>query len=160
MPGESDQTKWVGIRPTDPAVAIPVTESTPLTNILTQKKAPAVADISAISGFYRKYELKSDVGAGNYTLTLYTVPATKIFIYQYVAVTALQDDVTSIMFGIYSTPTDFWWAQETYGTANVVLRKWPNILLDSNERITIRWNGCIATTDVQYWLMGYLMNKY
>lgn len=160
MPGESDQTKWVGIRPTDPAVAIPVTESTPLTNILTQKKAPAVADLSAISGFFRKYELKNDVGAGNYTLTLYTIPDGKMFMFQYVAVTALQDDVTSVMFGIWADGTQYWWEQETYGTANVVLRKWPYLLMNEAERVTIRWNGCIATTDVQYWLMGYLMDKY
>lgn len=38
MAGESDQTKWVGIRPVDPAENIPVTESAPLDSIKVEPK--------------------------------------------------------------------------------------------------------------------------
>lgn len=61
MAGEPDQTKWVGIRPTDPPEPIPVAvvfdpvsiqvEPKPGMDplpVLTQKKAPAVSDLQAI----------------------------------------------------------------------------------------------------------------
>lgn len=61
MAKEPDQTRWVGIRPTDPSENIPVTESDPLTDILvapsagdpefltlTKKRAPAISDLQAI----------------------------------------------------------------------------------------------------------------
>lgn len=37
---DHDETKWVGVRPTDPAIAIPVTESAPLTSILVSPLLP------------------------------------------------------------------------------------------------------------------------
>ena len=39
MAKEPDQTRWVGIRPTDPSEAIPVTESAPLTSIEVEPTA-------------------------------------------------------------------------------------------------------------------------
>ncbi len=48
MPGEADQTKWVGVRPTDPAETIPVSLSDPLGDINTKKAAPAISDLQAI----------------------------------------------------------------------------------------------------------------
>jgi len=58
---EPDQTKWRGIRPTNPPENIPVTESVPLTDILvapsagdpqfqtlTKKRAPAIGDLQAV----------------------------------------------------------------------------------------------------------------
>lgn len=44
MAKEPDQTRWVGIRPTDPSENIPVKESTPLTSIQVEPK-PGAADI-------------------------------------------------------------------------------------------------------------------
>ena len=43
MAKEPDQTRWVGIRPTDPAENIPVTESAPLTSVQVEPK-PGSAD--------------------------------------------------------------------------------------------------------------------
>lgn len=43
MAGENDQCRWVGIRPTNPPEAIPVTESSPLTS-LEVEPAPGSAD--------------------------------------------------------------------------------------------------------------------
>jgi len=43
MAKEPDQTRWVGIRPTDPAENIPVTESSPLTSIEVEP-TPGSAD--------------------------------------------------------------------------------------------------------------------
>ena len=39
MAGENDQTRWIGIRPTNPAENIPVTESAPLSSIEVEPKA-------------------------------------------------------------------------------------------------------------------------
>jgi len=41
MAGENDQTRWIGIRPTNPAENIPVTESAPLTAIQVEPKPGA-----------------------------------------------------------------------------------------------------------------------
>lgn len=41
MSPENDQTRWIGIRPTDPSEDIPVT---------TKKILPAIADLQAIKG--------------------------------------------------------------------------------------------------------------
>jgi len=41
MAKEPDQTRWVGIRPTDPAENIPVTESAPLTAIQVEPNQAA-----------------------------------------------------------------------------------------------------------------------
>jgi len=43
MAKEPDQTRWVGIRPTDPSEDIPTT---------TKKQAPAIADLQAIKEIY------------------------------------------------------------------------------------------------------------
>ena len=65
MSPENDQTRWIGIRPTNPAENIPVTESAPLEQIkveplavgtefktLTEKRSPAIADLQAIKETY------------------------------------------------------------------------------------------------------------
>jgi len=91
MAGENDQCKWVGIRPTNPAENIPVTESTPLTSILvsplaagtefktlTEKRSPAISDVQAISGIVSQYET-DDVAGGRFDITFGAVPAGEIW---------------------------------------------------------------------------------
>ncbi|KKK76551.1 hypothetical protein LCGC14_2862520 [marine sediment metagenome] len=94
MAGERDQTKWVGIRPTDPAVNIPVTESSPLTQIkveplvagtefktLTKKRSPAVADLQAIEAIVSEY-FTDDIAGGRFDISFSACPAGKIWVIQ------------------------------------------------------------------------------
>jgi hypothetical protein len=81
MPGEPDQTKWVGVRPTDPAVAIPVTESAPLTGLYTKKAAPAITDLQAIKAPLAVQVQAIGVDTSvSYTLDTGAVPAGEIWV--------------------------------------------------------------------------------
>ena len=86
MAGENDQTKWRGIRPTNPAENIPVTESAPLTDILvapsagspefltrTRKRAPAIADLQAVEDVILLEDDHIKVGVGHAYRDIYTV---------------------------------------------------------------------------------------
>lgn len=100
MAGESDQTKWVGVRPTDPAVVIPVTESAPLTNILTQKKAPAIADMQAIDAVLQFYDVQVLGAAGDYSVSTGVVPANKIWVATFIN-SSTNDDACLMMQRVY-----------------------------------------------------------
>jgi len=97
MAGENDQCKWVGIRPTNPAENIPVTESTPLTSILvsplaagtefktlTKKRTPAISDIQAIEDVISEYET-DDVTGGRFDHSFTACPAGKLWVIQAVS---------------------------------------------------------------------------
>lgn len=92
MAGESDQTKWVGVRPTDPAEAIPVEEQSPVTGVYTKKAPPAVADAQAIKGEVISEIVTNPGSGGDYNHEHPAVPAGEAWMIQIV----LSSDLTSI----------------------------------------------------------------
>jgi hypothetical protein len=72
MAKEPDQTKWVGIRPTDPSEDIPTT---------TKKLAPAVGDLQAIKDNYSELAYKANANCSvSYPLPLPAVPDGEIWV--------------------------------------------------------------------------------
>lgn len=195
MAKEPDQTRWVGVRPTDPAENIPVTESSPVTEVdvnpaagcdnfpvtesapltdiqvapsagnpqfetVTQKRAPAVADLQAIESFVRIYQYRADVGAPDYNHDIYTVPAGKIFLLNYIYAFCLQPDPTEIRFILKEGANDFVWYLEPYGAAWEYHRRTPNVLYNEDEIVRIRWIGTAALNDVGGGIFGHLIDRY
>jgi len=79
MAGENDETKWVGVRPTDPAETIPVEEQSPLT---TLPVSPAlgydpwpVEEQSPLTSI----EVEPTAGSGNFPVTE-SAPLTDILV--------------------------------------------------------------------------------
>jgi len=173
MAKESDQTRWVGVRPTDPSENIPVTESNPLTSIgvypfpilsefktLTRKRNPAIGDLQAVTGFVRFTEMKNNVGAPFYNHELYTVPAGKMFKLEFIQGMCWQADPTAISFCVVSGAVQYDWYYNAYGGAFEVHRQSLPIIYDENEIVRIWWNGTLATTDVSGTLFGHLLDRY
>ncbi len=146
MAGERDQTKWVGIRPTDPAVNIPVTESSPLTQIkveplvagtefktLTQKRSPALADVSAFGGIVSQYQTGT-VAGGRFDLTFGAVPAGVIW--KLTSITAM----CSIAFGTCEI--------RLYHGAEIHIIATPNVIA-----LTAVWGGELYIEEDDYILI-------
>lgn len=126
----------------------------------TVKAYPAVADLQAVESFIRKSEDKTNVGAPNYDHDLYTVPAGKIFVLEFLLAYCAQADPTNVSFRLRKGIVDYTFYYGTYGGA------WENhlwttpIKYNENEIVRIRWIGTLAGTDVNGTLFGYLINKY
>ena len=170
---EDDQTKWIGIRPTNPAENIPVTESAPLTSIQvepvpgcayqntnTRKITPAIADLQAPQQLVRQSLVANNVGAPNYDHDLYTVPAGKIFVLQFLNAYCEQIDPTSLAFIFRKGVVNYFFYWGLY-TAAWEYHIWSTALtLDEGEILRVRWNGTLAATDVHGAFAGYIIDKY
>jgi len=72
MAKEPDQTRWVGIRPTDPSEDIPTA---------TQKRAPAIADLQAIKLNYGQHvDIDPADCTVSFPIALTAVPAGEIWV--------------------------------------------------------------------------------
>ncbi len=151
MAGEGDQTKWVGIRPTDPAENIPV---------LTQKKGPAVGDLQAPSLFLRFQATIPNVGVNPYSHVLYTVPAGKMLMLNFIMGMCHQGTPTQVQFILQKGADDYIYYAVAYGGAFEVHTQFKNVLYDEDEKVIIRWLGIGATDDVLGSVFGYVMDKY
>lgn len=193
---EGDQTKWVGVRPTNPAEnipttesnplteininpapgmdALPVTESAPLTDILvapsaggplflteTEKRAPAIGDLQAVSGFVRFQEIVNNVGSTpQYDHVLYTVPSGKMFVLELISAYSWQAGPTNIYFVLKKGADIYIWYRAAYGGIGDTHVQRPNIWYDEDEIVIVRWAGIIATDDVWGCCFGHLVDKY
>ena len=170
---ENDQSKWVGIRPTNPAENIPVTESAPLASIKvsplvagtlfnteTQKRAPAAADLQAFHSFIRIQETKLNVGAPNYDHDVYTVPAGYIFVQQFLDAFCAQATPTMCDFSLRYIITDYVWLYNIYGGAWSHVTSITPIMYNGGEKVRVKWTTTLAGTDVFVLLFGYLIKKY
>jgi len=195
MAKEPDQTRWVGIRPTDPAENIPVTESAPLTAIqvepkpgsanfpvtestpitqvkvepvavgtyfktYTQKIAPAKADLQAFEALLRYQQVKSNVGAPNYTHALYTPPGGRLFVMDFLMGKCAQADPTNISFALRSGGVTYPFYSAAYGVAGEEHKWTDKMIFGEDEVIYIIWTGTLVTTDVTGLLFGYIVDKY
>jgi len=92
---ENDQTRWIGIRPTNPPETIPVSmaAATPCQpvepcaannpfNVITKKLTPAISDLSAIEEVY-KWEHYDTGYTGDINLDTGAVPAGKLWFMTY-----------------------------------------------------------------------------
>jgi len=70
MAKEGDQTKWVGIRPTDPSENIPVTESAPLTSIEVEPAAGSANFPVTESAPLTSIEVEPVAGSADFPVTL------------------------------------------------------------------------------------------
>lgn len=69
---ENDQTRWIGIRPVNPAENIPTT---------SKKLTPAIADLQAIKGIYQAYQIEISKNCSvEYTCNLPSVDAGEIWV--------------------------------------------------------------------------------
>lgn len=170
---EDDQSKWVGVRPTNPAENIPVTESAPLTDILvapsagapefltrTEKRLPAIADLQAIESFVRVYDRDVNVGAPNYNQDAYTVPAGKIFYQNMIVAWCEQADPTVIEIQVRSGITNYLYYSAPYGAANERHLFVSPLILNEGEICRVRWTGTLATTDTVVLVFGHIIDKY
>lgn len=173
MAGENDQTKWVGIRPTNPAEAIPVTVAgvpacTPvepcaagtLFKTTTRKLTPAVADLQAVSGFVRIYDVDLNVGAPNYMQDAYTVPAGKIFVMEYLMAMCAQADPTLIEFAVRLGIVNYRYYEAAYAGAWTRHDWKTGMIYNEGEIVRVIWTATLATTDCYVTVIGHLIDKY
>ena len=191
---ENDQTRWIGIRPTNPAENIPViieggalaaavaplpgcdpfpvTESAPLTTIqveplavgtefktLTEKRAPAIADLQAPETMVR-VATTTVAAAGNNTVTLYTVPAGKLFQMQCNIGMANSATPTNISLSIDRAGVDYPFYNVVYGAAWKIVTDTTPLLLNEGEKVVHTWAICGVGINLWDKLMGYLIDKY
>ncbi len=151
MAGEGDQTKWVGVRPTDPAEQIPVD---------TRKQSPAIGDLQAPSAFLRFFEHVPNVGGAPYDHLLYTVPAGKMLMLNFISGMCFQGTPTQIQFILQKGAVDYIYYAVAYGAAFEIHDQFKDVLYDEDEKVIIRWLAIGGTDDVNGSCFGYLMDKY
>jgi len=78
MSPENDQTRWIGVRPTNPPEIIPTAEQAHPTVYPTRKSTPAITDLQAAEEIIR-VDGSIVVAGGNEYYNVYTVPAGKIY---------------------------------------------------------------------------------
>ena len=150
MAKESDQTRWRGIRPTDPAEDIPTT---------TKKLAPAIADLQAPQSIVRASVVNTAV-AGNNLVTVYTVPAGKLFQMQCNQCLCDSAAPVNIVMHVDVAGEAFYFATPPYGGAwDIVLITIP-MLLNEGEIIKHNWIACTIGDTLWDKVMGYLIDKY
>lgn len=173
MAGENDQTKWRGIRPTNPAENIPVTESAPITEIdvnpaagcddfpvSTVKVLPAIADLQAVSGFVRIYDVDLNVGAPNYMQDAYTVPVGKIFVQEYLMAMCAQADPTLLEFAVRLGIVNYRYYEAAYAGA-WTRHDWKTpMIYDEGEKVRVIWTATLVGTDCYVTVIGHLLDKY
>ncbi|GAH85784.1 unnamed protein product [marine sediment metagenome] len=126
----------------------------------TVKAYPAVSDLQAISGFVRKVEKMTDVGAPNYDHDFYTVPAGRIFVMEMLSAYCWQATPTFVNFILRSGGVDYGFYLAAYGGA-FENHMWADpIKFDENEIVRIHWTTTLAATDVVASTFGYLIDKY
>ena len=86
MAKEPDQTRWVGIRPTDPAENIPVTESAPLTAIQVEPKPGSANFPVTESAPLTAIQVEPKPGSANFPVTE-SAPLTNIRVQPILATT-------------------------------------------------------------------------
>lgn len=173
MSPENDQTRWIGVRPTNPAENIPVTESTPLTDILvgpsvgagfhdvnTRKLTPAICDLQAPESFVRVSDVAANVGAPNYAHNVYTVPAGKVFKLEMLMAYCFQTTPTQIDFILVSGGVGYVFYNALYGLAWERHRWTTHILFDEDEIVRVYWTTTLAGTTVMGGVFGHLFDKY
>lgn len=173
MAGENDQTRWVGIRPTNPPETIPVeiagggdcTKVEPCEDAtefktLTEKRAPAIGDLQAISGFVRIRLVNQNVGAPNYIQSVYTVPAGKMFYLEWLDCESWQADPNTAWMGLKKGAQIYYWQLNAYGAASTHEVNERRFWYDEGEIVVVYWNATLAATDVISMLTGYLVDKY
>jgi len=206
MAGENDQTRWVGIRPTNPAENIPVTESSPITALdvteqapltqikvepkeagtvfktseqspltdilvapsagspefltLTEKRSPAIGDLQAPSELIRVTLTQNNVGGAPYEHLLYTVPADKMFMLNFITGMCYQATPTQLQFVLKVGAINYPYVVEAYGLAFSVNQSFNNVLYDEAEKVVVKWVAIGATDDVWGACFGYLLDKY
>ncbi len=127
---------------------------------VTVKPDPAIGDLQAISGFFRFQARVDNVGAPNYNHDLYTVPAGKMFMLNFIQGMCYQSTPTAIEFMLVTGGTEYGYYYSGYGGAYEIHRSFENVLYDEDEIVRVRWSGTLAATDVNGWTFGYLMDKY
>jgi hypothetical protein len=184
MAGEGDETKWVGIRPTNPAETIPVTESSPVTSMdvteqvpltdikvsplvpgtqfktLTQKLAPAIADLQAISGLVTIARTDADCGGSPFEQVVYQVPAGKLFVCEFLQAFCNTASPTVVYFKKVWGANNIIYQVSPYGVAWAYVNWFGSMLYDEDMIVMLDWRGIGVLDDVTVHLMGYLMDKY
>ena len=172
MSPENDQTRWIGIRPTNPAENIPVTESAPLTQIkveslavgtefktLTKKRTPAIADLQAIETPVQLYDMTLAVAGYNF-ITLGEVPANKLWVVTSVACYCSNNNPSSVTARVYNGTNLIIFFNQTGIVGNDVYTQVCNIILNPEDKLRFYWVGCVAFDPLYSMAFGYQIAKY
>lgn len=137
MPGESDQTRWVGTRKVD----------------------PAIGDLQAPESFMRNL-VSTVAGGGPNDLDIYTVAPGKMFVCEVVNGVSnlasparcqmmMRKGVTDYMF--YNEAVAFNWEMQIYNRA---------MLFDEGEILRVSFTACAGGELLYAWAFGHIIDKY
>jgi len=172
MSPENDQTKWRGIRPTNPPEAIPVTESTPLTDVLvapsagdpefhtlTKKRAPAIADLQAPTSIVNVAVNLVVVGGSEFH-NLYTVPGGKLLVVNHVTGAYSTARPNNVYFYIKVGAVYYYFLTEPYGAGWEWHTTRVHFPADETYIVGCRFEPVANGESSTLRLFGYLVDKY
>lgn len=148
---EDDQTRWIGIRPTNPAENIPTT---------TRKQAPAISDLQAIKEV--NHDLKTANGRNctvAYSMLGFQVPAGELWIINSIMaqnLTSLCDIELSINLG-----ASYYNLKGFYSVEPDIFCTWNGqIVLKEDERVIMKVLLGGATDDIRLHTFGHKVGVY
>ena len=170
---ENDQTRWIGIRPVNPAENIPVdiTACAGCVKIepcaagtefktLTQKRAPAIGDLQAVKDVILIKDEFTVLVIGNQYRSLYTVPADTLGMSSTFSVYASTNNPTNIMPYINRGGTLYMLGNEPYPVAAASI-VWPlNIPAKAGDKYEVLWKGCLVGDVLTSFLIAYIVPAY
>ena len=137
MAGESDRTRWVG----------------------TRKVHPAVADIDAISSFFRNMVSVVAVGGTN-VMSLITVPANKVLMVQVCGGVCDTANPAFFQARVLYDATDIFYFNSAHTAAWQIHLVTTPMVVDEGESLRAVFTSCTAGDNITGLGMGYLIDKY
>jgi len=125
----------------------------------TCKVYPAIADLQAPETMVRAV-VENTAVAGNNLVTVYTVPAGKLFQMQCNLCLCNSASPVNVIMYVDVAGEPFYFVSLPYGGAwDIVLTTIP-MLLNEGEIIKHNWNACTIGNTLWNKVMGYLIDKY
>jgi len=184
MSGENDQARWVGVRPTNPAENIPVTESSPITALdvteqvpltqikveplaagtefktLTEKRSPAIADLQAIKSQLLYGWAWTQGGASDVTKETGVVPSGEIWVVSLICSSNVTG-TTSHQYHVIDDGSDDWYLNGVLApSARDFLFTQPGIVLHEGDSIKIVYGSLSAGAYAVGTVMGHKIGLY
>jgi len=151
MSPEPDQTKWRGIRPTDPPEDIPTT---------TRKLAPAIADLQAISVVHTELlEVPGQNTTVSWGVSTLEVPAGEIWVVEHITLmnsTSMCDMIIRVRRGAV-----YYFLHGWYSIPAGIYKEWKgHIVLQAGERMRVYWLLGGAADTCNFYMRGYEIGVY
>ena len=149
---EPDQTRWIGIRPTNPPETIPVSMAAAppcakvepcaannAFNTITKKLTPAVSDLQAIEKYISYYFYGASGAAGQITKNSPAVPAGKLWVITHAV---MWNDSGALTLALM-------WIKDGTDNIRIQLGKAPA------ERITTTYFGKMIMKPLDFWCFDF-----